>query len=82
MEDREDYERCISSSKAYGKMEGLKEGAFLTLVSLVKQGLLPLDIAAQQSGITSEEFSKRISEMEKKSLRSQLNVPDKVQDDW
>ncbi len=44
--------------KAEGKAEGQKEGFLNTLFSLVQKGLLSLDDAAKQAGISKAKFQK------------------------
>ena len=46
---------------ALGKKDGLEEGKLDTLLSLVKEGLLPLDKAVEKSGLTEEEFKKKLN---------------------
>ena len=43
---------------AEGKAEGIAEGKNEELVSLVKDGLLELAVAAKRAGMTVEEFEK------------------------
>ena len=43
-----------------GKKEGLEEGRLESLISLVKDGDLPLDKAIKKSGLSEEEFKKRL----------------------
>ena len=46
-------------AKAEGRAEGKLEGFFDALAGLVKDGLLPLSVAAQRSNITVSEFEAR-----------------------
>ena len=43
---------------AAGKDKGIVEGRLLEIISLVKDGLLPMDIAANRVGMTVVEFEK------------------------
>ena len=43
---------------AAGKDKGIVEGRLLEIISLVKDGLLPMDIAANRAGMTVVEFEK------------------------
>ena len=45
---------------ALGKKDGLEKGKLVTLLSLVKKGYLPLDKAIEESGLTKEEFEKKV----------------------
>lgn len=40
---------------------GKKDGEIETLISLVKEGLLPLDKAIKKSGLTEIEFKERLN---------------------
>jgi predicted transposase/invertase (TIGR01784 family) len=42
-----------------GIREGRKEGAFNMLISLVKKGILSMKTAAEEAGVSEEEFTKR-----------------------
>ena len=45
--------------RAEGREEGREEGAFEMLVNLVKQGVLSLQVAAEQAKMTVTEFEIR-----------------------
>ena len=49
-----------AEGRAEGKAEGRAEGTLETLISLVKQGLISVSVAAGQLGETDEVFSKRL----------------------
>lgn len=48
------------TQRAEGVKEGLKEGVFSTLASLVGKGLLKKEDAAEQAGMTVEEFDREV----------------------
>ena len=58
------FQRGIEKGRQDGIEEGMilgeKNGELRMLLSLVKEGLLPLDKAIEKSGLTEEEFKKRI----------------------
>ena len=45
-----------------GKKEGIEEGKLESLISLVKDGDLPLDKVIKKSGLSEEEIKKRLKE--------------------
>ena len=49
------------AERLQGRKEGLKEGGFQMLVSLVKQGLLSMKDAAEQAGMSQEIFAAKVS---------------------
>ena len=49
-------------AKAEGRAEGRAEGSLMTLIALVKDGDLSLEKAAKRSGMTMEEFKKKMGE--------------------
>ena len=51
-----DYE--IDNGKKEGRKEGKKEGSIETLISLVKDGILTLQQAAERMGMSLENFEK------------------------
>ena len=50
----------IDEGKAIGEKSGLEKRKLVTLLSLVKKGYLPLDKAIEESGLTKEEFEKKL----------------------
>ena len=52
----EDLEKGLEE----GKKEGIEEGKLESLISLVKDGDLPLDKTIKKSGLSEEEFKKRL----------------------
>ena len=54
----------IEKGKILGEKSGLEKGIALgeikSLIKLVKKGYLPLDKAIEESGLTEEEFKKRL----------------------
>ena len=54
----------IDEGKAIGEKSGLEKGIALgeikSLIKLVKKGYLPRDKAIEESGLTEEEFKKRL----------------------
>ena len=53
----------VKESREEGKTEGWREGELLTLLNLVKEGLLPLDKAVVKSGLTEKEFKEKLSKI-------------------
>ena len=53
--DKEKYEYTLRNE---GKEEGIKEGEFKALINLIKKGFLTLQQAAEQMGMTLENFEK------------------------
>ena len=49
-------ERGIEQGLERGRAEGIEEGLKVGLVNLVRQGLLPSEVASQQLGMTVAEF--------------------------
>ena len=52
------YNAGLNNGKIEGKIEGIKEGEFKTLISLIKKGFLTLQQAAEQMGMSIENFEK------------------------
>ena len=55
----ENYKKEREEGRAEGRAEGREEGIFETLASLVQKKLLALKDAAEQAGISEEEFLKK-----------------------
>ena len=53
----------IDEGKAIGEKSGLEKGKLVTLISLVKEGLLPLDKAIEKSGFTEKEFKEKLKKL-------------------
>ncbi|MDE5768051.1 MAG: hypothetical protein K2H82_01565 [Oscillospiraceae bacterium] len=51
-----DESRTLAEQREEGRAEGREEGAFEMLVNLVKQGILSLQVAAEQAKMTVSEF--------------------------
>ena len=49
-------EKGLERGRAEGLERGKAEGSFLMLANLVRQGLLPSEVASQQLGMTVAEF--------------------------
>ena len=49
-------ERGRAEGLERGRAEGIEEGLKVGLVNLVRQGLLPFEVASQQLGMTVAEF--------------------------
>ena len=49
-------ERGRAEGREQGREEGIEEGLKVGLVNLVRQGLLPSEVASQQLGMTVDEF--------------------------
>ena len=49
-------ERGRAEGREQGREEGIEEGLKVGLVNLVRQGLLPSEVASQQLGMTVAEF--------------------------
>ena len=49
-------ERGRAEGREKGREEGIEEGLKVGLVNLVRQGLLPSEVASQQLGMTVAEF--------------------------
>ncbi|EGP69386.1 hypothetical protein HMPREF9957_0870 [Streptococcus mitis SK1080] len=52
----EGVEQGLERGLERGRAEGIEEGLKVGLVNLVRQGLLPSEVASQQLGMTVEEF--------------------------
>ena len=57
-----DQNARIDAARMDGEEAGRAEGEFVTLVSLVNQGLLKISDAAKQMDITEEEFTRRMND--------------------
>ena len=55
--------RGLEKGIALGKKNGLEKGKLVTLISLVKEGLLPLDKAVEKSGLTEKEFKEKLKKL-------------------
>ena len=55
--------RGLEKGIALGKKNGLEKGKLVTLISLVKEGLLPLDKAIEKSGFTEKEFKEKLKKL-------------------
>ncbi len=49
-------EKAIEKGLQQGIEQGIEQGIYLTLVSLVKQGIITIEKAAKEAGVTVEEF--------------------------
>ena len=49
-------EKGLERGREQGREEGIEEGLKVGLVNLVRQGLLPSEVASQQLGMTVAEF--------------------------
>ena len=62
-------EKGLERGRAEGIEQGLErgkvEGSFTMLVNLVRQGLLPSEVASQQLGMTVSEFEELLKEHHK-----------------
>ena len=54
-------EELMMEGEARGRKEGRKEGRLDTLVSLVKDGLLSLSVAAARAGMSEDELKAKLS---------------------
>ena len=65
----EGIEQGLERGRAEGIEQGLErgkvEGSFTMLVNLVRQGLLPSEVASQQLGMTVSEFEELLKEHHK-----------------
>ena len=52
----EGIEQGLERGLERGRAEGIEEGLKVGLVNLVRQGLLPSEVASQQLGMTVSEF--------------------------
>ena len=55
---KEGKKEGIEEGKKEGLKEGMKKGRMETLISLVKQGIIPEDVAAKQAGMSPELFAR------------------------
>ena len=55
------FQRGIALGEKSGLEKGIELGQLRTLLSLVKEGLLPLDKAIKKSGLTEIEFKERLN---------------------
>ncbi len=55
------FQRGIALGEKSGLEKGIELGQLRTLLSLVKEGLLPLDKAIKKSGLTEKEFKERLN---------------------
>ena len=46
----------MEDSRIEGIEQGIEKGIYITLVSLVKQGIITMEKAAKEAGVTVEEF--------------------------
>ena len=58
-------ERGLERGIEQGLERGKVEGSFTMLVNLVRQGLLPSEVASQQFGMTVSEFEELLKEHHK-----------------
>ena len=60
-----DYEAkdILLRGRKEGREEGREEGALMTLSDLVQKNLLSLEDAAEQEGMSVEEFNQKVSEL-------------------
>ena len=65
--EEEGFKRGIERGEQSGLEKGLelgeKNGELKTLISLYKEGFLPLDKAVEKSGLTEKEFKEKLSEI-------------------
>lgn len=61
MRDQENIEKGIERGRELGRTEGRMEGRMETLVALVKENVISLEVAAQQAEMTVEEFETLLS---------------------
>ena len=52
--------------RAEGEIQGRMEGRLNVLASLVRKGLLPMETAADEAGLTPAEFLEKTAKMTKK----------------
>lgn len=53
----------IRELEAMGKAEGKAEGILLTLLQLVRDGLLDISVGVERSGVTEEEFKEKLRQL-------------------
>ena len=58
-----EFNRYIENQKREGIEKGIELGQLRTLLSLVKEGLLPLDKAIKKSGLTEKEFKEKLNKL-------------------
>ena len=58
--------RGIEKGRAEGEIQGRMEGRLNVLASLVRKGLLPMETAADEAGLTPAEFLEKTAKMTKK----------------
>ena len=58
-------ERGRAEGREQGREEGIEEGLKVGLVNLVRQGLLPSEVASEQLGITVAEFEELLKDHHK-----------------
>ena len=58
----EGIEQGLERGLERGRAEGIEEGLKVGLVNLVRQGLLPSEVASQQLGMTVSEFESLLKE--------------------
>lgn len=64
----EGLERGLEEGHEIGRAEGRAEGQIKAFAELVRDGILPLHIAAQRAGYTDAEFEKLIDRFRHDSL--------------
>ena len=45
-----------------GIQQGIQQGVLISLISLVKEGLITVEVAAKKLGISVEDFKKKMSQ--------------------
>lgn len=55
---RDEYDKGVEDAKQLGVQMGVQQGALQQLISLVRDGLLSIEVAVQRSGLSEEEFQK------------------------
>ena len=61
----EGVEQGLERGLERGRAEGIEEGLKVGLVNLVRQGLLPSEVASQQLGMTVSEFEELLRDHHK-----------------
>ena len=61
----EGIEQGLERGLERGRAEGIEEGLKVGLVNLVRQGLLPSEVASQQLGMTVSEFEELLRDHHK-----------------
>ncbi len=59
---QEGWQQGLQEGRQQGIQQGIQQGALNTLVFLVKDGLLSVDVAAERTNMTKEEFEKILIE--------------------